>query len=159
MPRQPDDAHVVAEVLAAELRADPDLPGDLQDGLLELQVPEPVGKVIRGRQRVQVARQGVLGGLQRVLRAGAADHDRQVVRRAGGGTDGADLLLEERGHPGRVQHRLRLLVQVRLVRGTAALGHEQELVRVAVGGVELNLGRRLDPVFFSSHMVSGAICE
>ncbi len=39
----------------------------------------------------------------------------------------------------RVQQRLGLLEQVALVRRAAALGHEQELVRVAVGRVDLDL--------------------
>ena len=38
-----------------------------------------------------------------------------------------------------IEHRLRLLEQVALVRRAAALGHEEELVRVAAGRVELDL--------------------
>ena len=51
---------------------------------------EPVG-----RQVVEVVRRGVLRGLQRELRRRAADDDRQVVRRAGGRAERADLLVEE----------------------------------------------------------------
>jgi hypothetical protein len=40
--RQPHDADVVAEVLAAELRSDPERLGQLEDLLLELEVAEPV---------------------------------------------------------------------------------------------------------------------
>ena len=43
MAGQPDDADVVAEVLAAELRADPERLGQLEDLLLELEVAEAVG--------------------------------------------------------------------------------------------------------------------
>src|SRR5215470_10397507 len=49
----------------------------------------------------------------------AADHDRQVVGRAGGRAQGPDLLLQEREHGGGVEHGLGLLVQERLV-GRAA---------------------------------------
>ena len=42
VPGQPDDPHVVAEVLAAELRADAEALGQLEDLLLELEVAEPV---------------------------------------------------------------------------------------------------------------------
>ena len=45
MARQPDDAHVVAEVLAAELRADPEGLGQLEDLLLELEVAEAVAAI------------------------------------------------------------------------------------------------------------------
>ena len=46
----------------------------------------------------------------------------------------------KREHPGRVQHGLGLLVQERLVGRPAALGHEQELVLLPAGGVDLHLG-------------------
>ena len=140
MPGQPDHPHVVAEVLAAELGPDARPAGDLQDLLLQLGVAEPVrGGGPRRRQRVQVAGRGVLGGLQRELGAGAADHDGQVIRRAGGGAERADLLLQEPQHGRGAEHRLGLLVEVRLVRRAAALGHEQELVLPARGRVQLDL--------------------
>src|SRR5215510_5010576 len=84
---QPDDPHVMAEVLAAELRANADLAGDLQHLCLQALVPEsvPERRPVR-RQGVQVAGGGVLGRLERVLGAGAADDDRQVIGRAGGRT-------------------------------------------------------------------------
>jgi hypothetical protein len=142
--REPDDPHVVAEVLAAELRADPHLPGDLKDLLLQASVPEPVpGRRTGLRQRVQVARRRVLGGLQRVLGAGAAHHDGQVIGRARGRPERADLLPQEGEHAGLVQNRLRLLVQERLVGRAAALGHEQELVLIPAGSVDLDLGRQV----------------
>ena len=39
---QPDDPHVVAEVLAAELRADAELTGQLQDSSFPFEVPKAV---------------------------------------------------------------------------------------------------------------------
>ena len=64
MPGQPDHPHVVAEVLAAELRADPDLAGDLQHLLLQVQVAEAVAGGGPGRrQRVQVAAEAYLAVL------------------------------------------------------------------------------------------------
>ena len=42
MAWEPDDADVVAEVLAAELRTDPERLGQLEDLLLELDIAEPV---------------------------------------------------------------------------------------------------------------------
>ena len=145
VPGEPDDADVVAEVLAAELRADPELPGQLEHLELEVEVAEAVpGGRPRGRQRVEVVRARVLRRLQRVLRAGAADDDRQVVRRAGRRPERAELLVEEPQHRRGVQDGLRLLVQERLVGAAATLGHEQELVPRLVArlgvGVDLDLG-------------------
>ena len=144
---QPDHPDVVAEVLAAELRADPEGLGQLPDLLLELEVAEAVrGHRARRRQVVEVVRRGVLRGLERELRRRAADDDGQVVRRAGGRAERADLLVEELQHPGRVEDRLGLLEQEGLVGRAAALGHEQELVRRALpvlgrcrGRVQLDL--------------------
>ena len=62
-----------------------------------------------------------------------------MVRRARRGAERAQLLVEE-AHAGcRVEERLRLLEQEALVRRAAALGHEQELVGVAVDRVDLDL--------------------
>jgi len=66
-----------------------------------------------------------------------------VVRRARGRPERADLLVQELQHPLRVQDRLGLLEEERLVGRAAALGHEEELVlRLPRGlrrGVELDL--------------------
>ena len=51
--------------------------------------------------------------------------------------------VEEREQALRVEQRLGLLEQEALVRRAAALGHEQEVVRVAVGRVELDLRRQV----------------
>jgi hypothetical protein len=81
VPGKPHDPDVVAEVLATELRADAELAGELEDLLLEVLVPQTVpGNGCGRRQLVQILRRGVLRGLQRELRARAADHDGQVVR-------------------------------------------------------------------------------
>ena len=147
VPREAYDAHVVAEVLAAELRADPERLGQLEDLLLQLEVAEAVrGQRALGREVVEVVRRGVLRGLERELRRRTADHHGQVVRRAGGGAERADLLVEELQHPRRVQDRLRLLVEEGLVGRAAALGHEEELVlrlAVVLGRVDLDLRRQV----------------
>ena len=104
--------------------------------------PCPLGEP-GGGQRVEVVGRRVLGRLQRELGRRAADHDGEVVRRAGGRAERAQLLVEEPQHRAAVQHRLGLLVQVALVGRAAALGHEQELVGVAGRGVELDLGRQV----------------
>ena len=141
MPGQPDHPHVVAEVLAAELRADAEPPGQLEYLLFELEIAEPMpGGRTGHRQGVEVVRGRVFGGLERVLRACPADHDREVVGGAGGRAEGPDLLLEKGEQALRAEHRLGLLVEKRLVRRAPALGHEQELVRAARVGVDLDLG-------------------
>ncbi|MPM25121.1 hypothetical protein SDC9_71611 [bioreactor metagenome] len=136
VPGQPDDPYVVAEVLAAELCADAEVLGELQDLLLHLRVTEAVaGRGPLGRQRVEVLRGRVLRRLQRGFRGGTADHHGQVVGRAGGGAESPQLLVEEGHHGVLVEDRLGLLVEVRLVGRAAALGHEEELVLGLVTGM------------------------
>jgi hypothetical protein len=66
MTRQADHAHVVAEILAAELRADAERLRHLQNFLLHLQIAEgvAVGRAVR-RQRIEIARRGELHRLHR----------------------------------------------------------------------------------------------
>ena len=66
--------------------------------------------------------------------------DGQVVRRAGRRAERLHLLEDPRQQRRLVEQRLGLLVQVALVGAAAALGDEQELVRVAVDGRDLDLG-------------------
>ena len=143
MPRQPDHPHVVAEVLPAELGADAELAGELQHLLLQVAVAEGVAQFrTRARQRVEVARRRQLGDLEGVLGRHPADDDGEVVGRAGGGAERAQLLVEERRQPARVQQRLRLLVEERLVRRAPTLGQHQQFVLRRLPGhrVQLDLG-------------------
>jgi hypothetical protein len=141
---QADDPHVVAEVLAAELRADLRPARQLEDLRLELVVPEALAELVAGlREGVEVAGRRQLGRLHRDLGRRAADHDGQVVRRAGGRAQRPDLRVQELEHAGLVQDGLGLLVEVALVGRAAALGHEQQLVRVAVDRGDLDLGRQV----------------
>ncbi len=129
VPGQADHPDVVAEVLAAELRADAEPAGQLQHLLLQVPVAEGVPHLGTGlRQRVQVARRRQLRDLEGELRRHPADDDRQVVGRARRRTQRAQLLVEEGRQPLRVQQRLGLLVQEGLVGRPAALGHHQQLV-------------------------------
>src|SRR5699024_11512807 len=89
-------ADVVAEVLPAELGADADLLGELEDLLLEFDVTEaPPGDVALAGELVEVVGGGQLGGLDRVLGRGPPDDDRQVIRRACRGPERAELLIDE----------------------------------------------------------------
>src|SRR4051812_12756902 len=127
MSRQPDDAHVVAEVLAAELRADAERLRQLEHALFELEVTEPMtGHITARGQRVEITRTRVLRGFNGVLRAGATDDNRKVVRRTRRGAERPDLLIQEREHALLVEYGFCFLVEVGLVRRAAALGHEQK---------------------------------
>ncbi|MNL65242.1 hypothetical protein D3C87_1895480 [compost metagenome] len=80
MTGQADDAHVMAEILAAELGADAERLGQLVDFLLHLEIAEGVA-AFRAlcRQVVEIAGRGELDRLQVHLGRCAADHHREVV--------------------------------------------------------------------------------
>ena len=122
MPGKPDHAHVVAEIFAAELRADAELLRELMNFLLEREIAKrmSVGPS-RSGERVEIFRRGELHRLQRQLRARAADDDRQVIGRAGRGAEGENLFLQERDQAIVGQDRRRRPIEEALVGGAAAL--------------------------------------
>ncbi len=110
----------------------------------------------RRRQRVEVVSRGQLGGLDGELRRRSADHDGEVIRRAGCRAERLQLLEQPRQQRLLVEQRLGLLEQVRLVGAAAALGDEQELVGVAVDGADLDLRRQVGTgVAFLEHRHRG----
>src|SRR5690606_35526410 len=96
MSRHADDAYVMAEIFAAELRADAHGLGELVDLGLHLDIAEGVaGFASESRQAVQVTGRGELYGLQVHLGRCATDDDCQMIRRTGGGAERQDFFLEE----------------------------------------------------------------
>ncbi len=94
--RQANDAHVMAEIFAAELCADTERLRELVDFSFHFEITEGVpGFRTLGGQAVQIARRGELDRLQVHLGGSAADDDRQMVRRAGGCAEAQDLVLRK----------------------------------------------------------------
>src|SRR5262249_57008804 len=124
--------------------ADPRLVAERQDLGLEVRVAEGAAVLVaRRRERVEVAAARELHRLQRELRRGAADDERQVVGGAGRGAERADLLRDEAQQRLRVEQRLRLLVEEALVRGAASLRDEEQLVLGTRLAVDLDLRRQV----------------
>ena len=94
-------------------------------------------------QTVEIVGRRELGDLEVVLGRGPADDQREVVRRTGRRAEGPDLGVDEGAQALGVEQRLGLLEEVGLVGRAAPLGHEEELVGVAVGRVELDLRRQV----------------
>ena len=146
MAGQADDAHVEGEVLAAELGADAGLLGELEELGLELEVAEGAAALVAGGgQGVVVFRGRELHRLEVHFRGGAADDNGEVVGRAGGGAEVDHLLEHELLEAGGIEEGLGLLEEVGLVGGAAALGDEEEVVVVALAGVEVDLGGEVVP--------------
>ena len=120
---------------------------------LHLQIAERV-PVVRalGRQLIEIMRRGELHRLHRQLGGRAADHDRQMIRRARRGAEREHFFLQERDHAVVREDRRRRLEQKRLVGRSAALGDEQDFVFAFV--VPLALGVDLD---LRRHVVLGVL--
>ena len=145
VPGQADHADVVAEVLAAELRADAELLRQREHLGLQVQVAEGVtARLPVVGQAVEVLGRGVLRDLQGVLGAGPTHDDTRWYGGQAAVPRPRSFSSRNPRHRRRVEQRLGLLEQERLVRAAAALGHDQELVGELVAGlgvgVELDLG-------------------
>jgi len=154
MARGTDHAHVVHEVLAAELGADTALLANLKHLLLPLQVAEAAAAfVTRGGQFVEITGRSLLHGREAHLGRRAADADGQVVGRAGRRTEVEDMGFDEIGQRFLVQQRLGLLVEESFVGRTAALGNEEEFVlHAGMAAVDVDLrGEVRAGVFFFGH--------
>ena len=100
MARQADDANVMAEIFAAELRADAEILRQLVDFRLHIQIAESVGVFAAfGRQAIEIARRGELDRLEVQLGRKAADDDGEMIRRAGGGAERQNLRFQHLQQP------------------------------------------------------------
>jgi len=130
----------VREILASELRPNLQVLATLEDLRLPIKVSKGAAVLVPGRgQVVVVPRAGQLHGFQASLRRRAADHQGDVVRRASRRPKRLQFFLDEGLQLLRVQQRLCLLEEVRLVSGAAALRHKHEGILAALRGHEVNL--------------------
>ena len=121
--RQADDTHVVGEVFAAELGAEPNAVSFLEDALFEFHIAEGASRLVaRGGQAVVVVGRSELHGEQVALGRSAADDEGDVVRRAGGRTERLHFLNHEGDERVGVEQSLGFLIEIRLVGRAAAFG-------------------------------------
>ena len=156
---QTDHADVVRHVLAAELSAQADVAGFFKELVFELDVAEGAARFVARRgQLVVVVRAGELDGEHRAFGRRAANHEGDVVGRAGGRAERLHLV-DEIGHErGRIQNGLRFLEEVGLVGRAAALDHAQELVFAAFAGFNVDLsGQVAAGVLFFVHRQRGVL--
>jgi hypothetical protein len=96
VPGKPDDPHIQAEILAAELGADAQVSRGLQKFLFQVRVPEcPAPGVTFHREVVQVPSGGKFQRLQIGLRGGTPYDEGQVVGGTRGRPQGLHLAGEE----------------------------------------------------------------
>ena len=93
MTGQADDAHVVSEVLTAELCAEANLVSFLKQLSLQVEVTEGATRLITCcRQTIEVMDRAKLHGEQVLLSRGTADDKADVVRRTSSRSEALHLL-------------------------------------------------------------------
>ncbi len=144
MTGQADDLDVVREVFATKLGSDTDFLRELQYLRFELRVTK--GRAcLRPRrwQAVQIAGGGQRECLHGGFGRGASDDERDVIGRAGSGSERRQLPAD----PGRkclgIENGLGLLKEHHFVGGATALRQEEQLVGVALGRVNVDLRRQI----------------
>src|SRR5262245_43648126 len=115
----------MTEIFSTELRAHAEGMRELMHFLLHLEIAEGVALLgAARRQVVEIAAGGELDRLHCQFGGCAADHDGEVIGRAGGGAEREHLLSEKRDQAVVGENRWRRLEQKRFVGGAAALGNE-----------------------------------
>ena len=140
MARQANHADVVGKIFTAKLCAQAEVLRFLEQFLFQLNVAERLAMFVAfGWQRVIVAGRGQLHGFQRGFSRRSPNHKRDMVRRAGRGTQGTHFLHQVVFQLRRGNQRFGFLIEIGFIRGTAAFCHAQEFVLVSVHAVEVNL--------------------
>src|SRR5262245_35137418 len=104
MPRQPNNANVMAEILAAELGANPRFSCDLENLLFHRGVAECRAEFTAvARQCIEIPAGCELYGLQRHFGRSSSDHDREVIGRTGCSAKPTNRTIEERKQLLRIQ--------------------------------------------------------
>ena len=152
---QAHHADVMGQVFAAELGAQANLLGFLQEFLFQVYVAEgAAGLVTGGGQVVVELDAGQLHGEEVLFGRCSANHKGDVVRRAGRGAQRAHLLHQE-GDEGAfvLDGGLGHGIEIGLVGAAAALGHHDKAVLAALCGLDVNLGGQVAlGVYFIVHV-------
>ena len=140
MTRQANHAHVMAEVLAAKLRANAEFLAHFQNLLFHLQVAEgPAVVIALGGQGIEVPRTGEFGCFEGVFRRRAPYYQREVIGRAGRCAEFAQALVDKIAQPIRREQGAGFLKEQTLVGGPAAFCHDHELVLIPLIRIDLDL--------------------
>ena len=144
MTRQADHTDVVSKIFAAELCSETDLARCFKQFLLQFHVAESMSELIAlSGQRVQIFHRCLLHHLEILLGRSTTDHKRNVIRRTRGSAKSLHFLHQERHQSLGIDGSLGLLIEICLVGRAAALCHKQEMILVALTGVDVDLRRQI----------------
>ena len=155
MTRHTDYPYIMYPVFAAELCPDTHILANFLYFGFPFQIAECLTSLVSlGRQVVVISRGCFLHGRQAGFGRSSADDHGQVVRRTSGSTQVFHLFLDELGQRFLGQKGFGLLIEESLVGRTASFGDKQELVFIALRGVQVDLrGKVRSAVFLVEHGV------
>ena len=143
--RQADDADVVGQIFAAELRSKPDFLGFLEQFFFQVDVAEGASRLVARRgQRIVVFNRREFHRQQVLLCRSATNHKRDVVGRTGRRAKRFHLFDEERQQRALVLNcGLGHRVEIGLVGRTAAFRHHHKAIFGALAGLNVDLCRQV----------------
>ena len=154
VPWQADNAHVEREVFPAKLSADAASARFFEHLRFELDIAKGAAVFVAGGgQAVVILRRGKFDVFHRRFSRGATDNEGEMIRGTSGGAERGHFFAEELHNALRIQHRAGLLIEEGFVRRTAAFGNEEELICVAIGGIQIELRGQIGAgVLFIEHV-------
>ena len=137
---QANNAHIVAEVFAAKLRANADFVTHFEDLFFHFEIAESLAVFIALRgQGVEIFGTCEFGGFEGVFCGCAANDEGEVIGRAGGCAEFAQAQVDEVAQAFGIEQCSGFLIEQAFVGGPTAFGHEHEFVRIPLLGIDLDL--------------------
>ena len=144
MTRHTDHTDIVGEILTAELSSESDIVGGVEEFLLEFDISESVAILIAlSGEIVVILHRGLLDSGEVGFGRSAADDESDMIGRTSGSAESLHLLDKERHESLLIKDSLSLLIEISLIGRAATLSHEEELILIALGGMDFDLRREV----------------
>ena len=144
MTRHTDHTDIVGEILTAELSSESDIVGGVEEFLLEFDISESVAILIAlSGEIVVILHRGLLDSGEVGFGRSTADDESDMIGRTSGSAESLHLLDKERHESLLIKDSLSLLIEISLIGRAATLSHEEELILIALGGMDFDLRREV----------------
>ena len=144
MTRHTDHTDIVGEILTAELSSESYIVGGVEEFLLEFDISESVAILIAlSGEIVVILHRSLLDSGEVGFGRSTADDESDMIGRTSGSAESLHLLDKERHESLLIKDSLSLLIEISLIGRTATLSHEEELILIALGGMDFDLRREV----------------
>ena len=144
MTRHTDHTDIVGEILTAELSSESYIVGGVEEFLLEFDISESVAILIAlSGEIVVILHRSLLDSGEVGFGRSTADDESDMIGRTSGSAESLHLLDKERHESLLIKDSLSLLIEISLIGRAATLSHEEELILIALGGMDFDLRREV----------------